>query len=73
MTGNHGDAVGADAVGARLLGFNYQGVRHLYEAVEIGLGESDLSEMKFPAMSLEEAIGVFSELAYGKKISLEHA
>ncbi len=67
------DAVAADAVGARLLGFDSQGVRHIYEAAELGLGEADYSNIEFPAMSLEEAVTVFSEAAYGVKISLEHA
>lgn len=67
------DAVAADAVGARLLGFDAQGVRHIYEAAQIGIGEADLSNMEFPAMRLEEAVEQFSQLAYGKKISLEHA
>ncbi len=67
------DAVAADAAGARLLGFESQGVRHIYEASQLGLGESDYSNIEFPAMGMEEAVAIFSEAAYGKKISLEHA
>ncbi len=67
------DAVAADAVGARLLGFDADAVQHIHEAVELGLGEGDYSEMEFPAMGMQEAVEFFSERAYGKKISLEHA
>lgn len=34
------DAVAADVVGAKLLGFNVQAVRHLWEAEKIGLGRN---------------------------------
>src|SRR5690349_21471064 len=49
------DALAADVVGARLLGFNVQGVRHLWEAGHLGLGATDTDRMEFPAMSLREA------------------
>lgn len=67
------DAVAADAVGARLLGYEPQGVRHIYEAAQEGVGEADFSKMEFPAMSLEAAVESFSAKAFGKKIGLEHA
>lgn len=67
------DALAADVVGARLLGFQLQGVRHLWEAARLNLGESDFSEMTFPAMSLDDAIGAFTEIAYGERLSFEHA
>src|SRR5918992_1046636 len=37
------DPVAADVAGAQLLGFSAQGVRHLWEAGKLGLGETDLS------------------------------
>jgi uncharacterized protein (DUF362 family) len=67
------DPVAADAVGARLLGFEVQAVRHLWEAGKLGLGETSFLTMNFPALSLEEAMELFSEAAYGKKIKLAHA
>ncbi len=67
------DPVAADAVGARLLGFRAQGVRHVWEAGRIKLGETDTEQMKFPAMSLREAIEAFTAAAYGKRLSFEHA
>lgn len=67
------DALAADAVGARLLGFRVQAVRHLWEAEKLGLGQTDTDEMEFPAMSLEEAIGAFTQAAYGERLSFEHA
>jgi hypothetical protein len=50
-------------VGARLLGFTPQAVRHLWEAARLGVGESDTDRMRFPALSLREAIGRFTEAA----------
>src|SRR5919106_2477671 len=43
------DALAADVVGARILGVELQGVRHLWEAARLKVGESDLSRMTFPA------------------------
>ena len=67
------DALAADVVGARLLGFTTQAVRHLWEAAQIGVGESDIDRMRFPALSLREAIGRFTEAAYGRRLDFEHA
>jgi uncharacterized protein (DUF362 family) len=53
------DPVAADAVGARLLGFDVQAVRHLWEAARLGVGEADIEKMKFPAMSLDDAVRSF--------------
>jgi uncharacterized protein (DUF362 family) len=57
------DAVAADVVGARLLGFEPQGVRHLWEARRLDLGETDRFRMKFPVMSLRQAIEAFTSVA----------
>src|SRR5438067_3743659 len=67
------DPLAADVVGARLLGFKPQAVRHLWEAARLGIGESDTDRMRFPALSLTEAIGVFTEAAYGHRLDFEHA
>jgi uncharacterized protein (DUF362 family) len=67
------DAVAADCVGARLLGFNAQAVRHLWEAGRLGLGETDTERMQFPALGLDEAAEAFTQLAYGKAITLQGA
>jgi uncharacterized protein (DUF362 family) len=67
------DPLAADVVGARLLGFKVQAVRHLWEAARLGVGEHDLENMKFPALDLQAAFSIFTEAAYGKQISLEHA
>ncbi|HEU4747872.1 MAG TPA: DUF362 domain-containing protein [Gemmatimonadaceae bacterium] len=67
------DAVAADVVGARLLGFEVQGVRHLWEAGRLGIGETDMDAMEFPAMSFEEAAMAFTEAAYGKAVTLSGA
>ncbi|HEY1380456.1 MAG TPA: DUF362 domain-containing protein [Gemmataceae bacterium] len=67
------DAVAADVVGARLLGFRAQGVRHLWEAGRLGLGETDTDKMHFPALGLREAIEAFTAAAYGERLTFEHA
>jgi uncharacterized protein (DUF362 family) len=67
------DALAADVVGARLLGFTPQAVRHLWEAARLGIGETDIHKMHFPALSLQEAIGRFTEAAYGHRLDFEHA
>jgi hypothetical protein len=36
------------------------------------VGESDLDRMRFPALSLREAIGRFTEAAYGRRLDFEH-
>jgi uncharacterized protein (DUF362 family) len=67
------DAVAADVVGAKLLGFGPQAVRHLWEAGRLGLGETDTDKMKFPALSLRQAIEAFTAAAYGERLTFEHA
>jgi uncharacterized protein (DUF362 family) len=66
------DPLAADIVGARLLGFKLQAVRHLWEAARLGLGESDERRMRFPKMGLGEAIEAFTEAAYGERLNFEH-
>jgi uncharacterized protein (DUF362 family) len=67
------DAVAADVVGAKLLGFNVQAVRHLWEAEKLGLGETKIDKMDFPLMDSKEAIEAFTEAAYGKRMTYESA
>jgi uncharacterized protein (DUF362 family) len=67
------DALAADVVGARLLGFRPQAVRHLWEASRLGIGESDTDKMRFPKLSLTDAIGAFTQAAYGRRLDFEHA
>jgi uncharacterized protein (DUF362 family) len=62
------DAVAVDAVGAKLLGFDAQAVRYLWEAARMGLGETKVGEFEYPALSLKEAIGLFTEAAYGRRL-----
>lgn len=67
------DALAADVVGARLLGFAPSAVRHLWEAARLGVGESDTGQMDFPAMSLRQAIEEFTAAVYGQRLTFEHA
>lgn len=65
------DPLAADVVGARLLGFGVQAVRHLWEARRLGVGEADTEKMQFPALDLTGAIEAFTERAYGKRLNFE--
>ncbi len=44
------DPGAADVTGARLLGFNPDAVHHLWEARRLGLGETDVEKINFPAL-----------------------
>lgn len=61
------DFLSADAVGAELFGFNMQGVRHIFEAHRMGLGESRIGAMTFPRMSLSDAMEAFTRLVYARE------
>ncbi|HLF70866.1 MAG TPA: DUF362 domain-containing protein [Dehalococcoidia bacterium] len=61
------DALAADVVGAKLLGFNIEAVRHLQDAAALGLGEPDLDKLRFPELSLNEACARFMERVYGRR------
>src|SRR4051795_3517771 len=63
------DALAADVVGAWLLGFGPQAVRHLWEAGRLGLGETNTDNMTFPALSLRQAIAAFTVAAYGEELT----
>src|ERR671937_3328686 len=67
------DPLAADVVGARLLGFKPQAVRHLWEASRLSVGESDVGRMRFPKLSLTDAIEAFTFDAYGERLTFEHA
>jgi uncharacterized protein (DUF362 family) len=67
------DALAADVVGAKLLGFDVQAVRHLWEAAKLGIGRSDTEDMTFPRLNLKQAIERFTEAAYGHRLTFEHA
>jgi len=67
------DAVAADCVGARLLGFHAQAVRHLWEAGKLELGETQPANMNFPLLSMQDAIKRFTKAAYGREMTFEHA
>jgi uncharacterized protein (DUF362 family) len=66
------DSVAADVVGAKLLEFGPQAVRHLWEAGRLGLGETDVQKMTFPELDMRGAIEAFTEKAYGRRLTFEH-
>lgn len=63
------DPVAADTVGARLLGFSPQAVRHIWEASKMGLGETNLDAMRFTGMSMDDAVRAFTERVYGEALT----
>jgi uncharacterized protein (DUF362 family) len=66
------DALAADVVGARLLGFGIQAVRHLWEAQQLGLGEGDIDRMEFRGLDLEQAFEAFTRAVYGRVLPAEY-
>src|SRR3989440_11379196 len=67
------DDLAADVVGAQILGFNLQAVRHLWEASRLGPGVADIAQVDFPAMSMKDAIKAFTKKVYGRELTFEHA
>jgi uncharacterized protein (DUF362 family) len=67
------DAVATDVVGARLLGFMPQAVRHLWEAGRLGLGETDLEAIEYPGLDLGAGIAAFTQAAYGARLTFGHS
>lgn len=67
------DPLAADCVGAFLLGFRTQAVRHLWEAAKLRLGGSDVEEFHYPALDGKKAFAIFTKAAYGHEIDPEHA
>jgi uncharacterized protein (DUF362 family) len=65
------DAVAADVVGADLLGFNPQAVRHLWEAGRLGVGETNTDKMDFPRLSQRDARKLFTKAVYGQELTFE--
>ena len=66
------DPLAADVVGAKLLGFSLQAVRHLWEAQRLGLGETDLNRVEFPGLDLKQALEAFTRAVYGKPLPAEY-
>src|SRR3954449_9891503 len=67
------DPVAADVIGARVLGFKPQAGRNLWEASRLGIGEADEEKMRFPRLALRDAIEAFTLVAYGERLTFEHA
>ncbi|KAB3529158.1 DUF362 domain-containing protein [Alkaliphilus serpentinus] len=65
------DAIAADAIGGRLLGFLPQAISYLYALYREGIGEADPRKMKMTGLTLEEAERIFSMAAYGQEVLLD--
>lgn len=64
------DALAADVAGARLLGFRLQGVRHLWEAARLGVGDAGIEQATYPGLPMHEAAARFTHAIYGRGIHL---
>jgi uncharacterized protein (DUF362 family) len=62
------DALAADVVGAHLMGYNPDGVHHIWVAGRLKLGETDTKKMTFPVLKLDEAVRIFTKAAYGERL-----
>lgn len=67
------DSVAVDVVCAALLGFTTMGVEYLRQAARLGLGEGDLSRIEIKGLTLDEAMRIFNEKAYGVRKTLKSA
>ncbi len=67
------DPVAVDVVCAALLGFTTMGVEYLRQAARLGLGEGDLSRIEIKGLTLDEAMRIFNEKAYGVRKILKSA
>ncbi|WP_026477755.1 DUF362 domain-containing protein [Alkaliphilus transvaalensis] len=65
------DAVAADAIGGRLLGFLPQAVQYLYTLYRDGVGEADPKKMTMRGVTLADAEKIFSVAAYGQEVVLD--
>ncbi|MGB8450745.1 MAG: DUF362 domain-containing protein [Anaerocolumna sp.] len=65
------DALAADSIGARLLGFLPQGVQYIYSLYKSNVGETDPRNMILKGLPLNEAEKIFSEAAYGQEVILD--
>ncbi len=65
------DAVAADAVGGRLLGFLPQAVQYIYKLYRDGIGEADPRNITMKGVTLEDAEKIFSVAAYGQEVVLD--
>ncbi|KAB3532905.1 DUF362 domain-containing protein [Alkaliphilus pronyensis] len=65
------DAVAADAIGGRLLGFLPQAISYIYSLYKEGFGEADPKNMIIKGLSLEEAEKIFSIAAYNQEVVLD--
>lgn len=63
------DALAADVVGARILGFGPHAVQHLSEAARQGIGEWDLEQIEVDGLTLEDASALFVKRVYGERPS----
>ena len=65
------DPVSVDTIGARLLGFKPQGVQYLYECGNRKIGISNVDDINIKGLTLKEAEGIFSSIAYGAPVVLD--
>jgi len=65
------DAVAADTIGARLLGYLPQAIQYLYTLYQSKIGEADPKKMELKGLPLAEAEKIFSRAAYGQEIVLD--
>ena len=64
------DPLAADVAAARMLGFRLQGVRHLWEAARLGVGDPNLDAATFPGLPLWDGAARFTEAIYGRALNL---
>lgn len=64
------DPVAADAVGSRLLGFQCEAVRYLWELKNANIGVGDIEKMNIQGLSMTDAEKAFSLAVYGQEFTV---
>ncbi|HOB21946.1 MAG: DUF362 domain-containing protein [Firmicutes bacterium] len=65
------DPVAADVIGARLLGFQPQAVRYLFNLIRAGVGQGELQNIELRGIPLHQAELHFSRAAYNAPVAVD--
>ena len=65
------DPVAVDTVGSRLMGFQCEAVRYLWELKNANVGVGDIKQMNIQGLSMIDAEKAFSLAVYGQEFAVE--
>ena len=65
------DPVSVDTIGARLLGFRPQAINYLFQASNLGIGESEIEQINISGIDIKTVEQEFSKVVYGQTINID--